>query len=267
MPETTPAIGVLISGRGSNLQALIDAIDQRKLPAAIAVVISNRPDAGGLDRARAAGIETLVIEHRHVPQPRRLRPGTRERIACASRVARLPGRVHALDRNATPRRVPKPDPQRPSVAAAFVSRRRCPAAGPRARCEVRWRHRSPRDGRTRWRSDRAAGDGPRSRRRHGRDVVSAHPDRGAPDLSGGRAHHARRRLERHRPPVATRADCRRTAITRRRESAGSVRGPCTPDSPGAARAGTRPRTALAGSSSTRSRIPTPRPATSPAPDR
>ena len=67
MPETTPAIGVLISGRGSNLQALIDAIDQGKLLAAIAVVIANRPGAGGLERARAAGIETLVIEHRAFP--------------------------------------------------------------------------------------------------------------------------------------------------------------------------------------------------------
>ena len=46
-------IGVLISGRGSNLQALIDAIAERPLAARIAVVISNRPDAGGLERARA----------------------------------------------------------------------------------------------------------------------------------------------------------------------------------------------------------------------
>ena len=67
MPESRPAIGVLISGRGSNLQALIDAIDQGKLLAAIAVVIANRPGAGGLERARAAGIETLVIEHRAFP--------------------------------------------------------------------------------------------------------------------------------------------------------------------------------------------------------
>jgi phosphoribosylglycinamide formyltransferase 1 len=57
-------IGVLISGRGSNLQALIDAIAEGRLAAQIAVVISNRPDAGGLARARSAGIETLVIEHR-----------------------------------------------------------------------------------------------------------------------------------------------------------------------------------------------------------
>jgi len=59
-----PAIGVLISGRGSNLQALIDAITDGTLDARIAVVISNRTDAGGLERARAAGIESLAIDHR-----------------------------------------------------------------------------------------------------------------------------------------------------------------------------------------------------------
>ena len=62
-----PAIGVLISGRGSNLQALIDAIDEGRLPARIAIVISNRVDARGLDRARAAGIETVVVDHRTFP--------------------------------------------------------------------------------------------------------------------------------------------------------------------------------------------------------
>lgn len=59
-----PSIGVLISGRGSNLQALIDAIADGRLAARIAVVISNRADAAGLDRARQAGIETLVMSHR-----------------------------------------------------------------------------------------------------------------------------------------------------------------------------------------------------------
>ena len=57
-------LGVLISGRGSNLQAIIDAIAESRLDATIALVISNRSDAPGLDRAAAAGIETLVIEHR-----------------------------------------------------------------------------------------------------------------------------------------------------------------------------------------------------------
>ena len=58
------AIGVLISGRGSNLQALIDAVQDGRLEAMISLVISNRAGAGGLRRAEAAGIETLVLDHR-----------------------------------------------------------------------------------------------------------------------------------------------------------------------------------------------------------
>jgi phosphoribosylglycinamide formyltransferase-1 len=57
-------IGILISGRGSNLQAIIDAIADARLQARIAVVISNRATAFGLERARAAGIETLAVDHR-----------------------------------------------------------------------------------------------------------------------------------------------------------------------------------------------------------
>jgi phosphoribosylglycinamide formyltransferase-1 len=60
-------LGVLISGRGSNLQALIDAIADGSLNASIAVVISNREDAAGLDRARAAGIEAICLSHRSWP--------------------------------------------------------------------------------------------------------------------------------------------------------------------------------------------------------
>ena len=57
-------LGVLISGRGSNLKAIIDAIEQRRLDASIAIVISNRAEAPGLEHARRAGIETLVIDHK-----------------------------------------------------------------------------------------------------------------------------------------------------------------------------------------------------------
>jgi phosphoribosylglycinamide formyltransferase-1 len=60
-------IAVLISGRGSNLQALIDAIADGRLQAEIAVVISNKADAFGLQRARAAGIPTLTVSHRDYP--------------------------------------------------------------------------------------------------------------------------------------------------------------------------------------------------------
>ena len=60
-------LGVLISGRGSNLQALIDAVGDGRLQATIAVVISNREDAQGLARARAAGIEAICISHKGWP--------------------------------------------------------------------------------------------------------------------------------------------------------------------------------------------------------
>jgi phosphoribosylglycinamide formyltransferase-1 len=57
-------IAVLISGRGSNLQSIIDAIASGKLDATIAVVISNRADAPGLARAREAAIEALHLDPR-----------------------------------------------------------------------------------------------------------------------------------------------------------------------------------------------------------
>jgi phosphoribosylglycinamide formyltransferase-1 len=60
-------LGVLISGRGTNLQSLIDAVRDRRLDATIAVVISNRADAAGLERARRAGIEAVVLNHRDWP--------------------------------------------------------------------------------------------------------------------------------------------------------------------------------------------------------
>ena len=57
-------VGVLISGRGSNLQALIDACADEDYPAEIVLVISNVPGAAGLERAEAAGIPTVVVDHK-----------------------------------------------------------------------------------------------------------------------------------------------------------------------------------------------------------
>ena len=56
-------IAVFISGRGSNLQALIETCQDPAVPAQIGLVISNRPGAQGLKRAAAAGIATAVIDH------------------------------------------------------------------------------------------------------------------------------------------------------------------------------------------------------------
>jgi len=61
---SAPVLGVLISGRGSNLQAIIDAIADGRLDARIGIVISNKAEVAGLERARRAGLETLVLPHR-----------------------------------------------------------------------------------------------------------------------------------------------------------------------------------------------------------
>ena len=71
MPRDAVALGVLASGRGSNLQAILDAIAVGRCPARVAVVVSDRPDARALDRARSAGVKAVFVDPR----------------ACADRVA------------------------------------------------------------------------------------------------------------------------------------------------------------------------------------
>lgn len=67
MPDSKLPVAILISGRGSNLQALIDSMNAGELPIDIRAVISSRWDAEGLTRARNAGIETHVIEYTDYP--------------------------------------------------------------------------------------------------------------------------------------------------------------------------------------------------------
>ena len=61
-----PNIVVLISGSGSNLQAILDACEAGEIPGRIAAVISNRPNAYGLQRARLAGVAAHVIDHTEI---------------------------------------------------------------------------------------------------------------------------------------------------------------------------------------------------------
>jgi len=60
----TPSIVILISGRGSNMISIVDAIHSGDLPVTVAAVISNRPDAAGLTFAQQAGIPTATINHK-----------------------------------------------------------------------------------------------------------------------------------------------------------------------------------------------------------
>jgi len=57
-------VGILISGRGSNMEAIVRASEERRVPAIVAIVISNEPQAPGLARAEAHGVETLVLDRR-----------------------------------------------------------------------------------------------------------------------------------------------------------------------------------------------------------
>ena len=61
------AAGALISGSGTNLQAIIDRIAARQLDCDLRLVVSNRPEAAGLARAEGAGVPTRVIDHRGFP--------------------------------------------------------------------------------------------------------------------------------------------------------------------------------------------------------
>jgi phosphoribosylglycinamide formyltransferase 1 len=67
---TKKRVAVLISDRGSNMMALIEAARAKDYPAEIVVVLSNLPDAAGLARARQAGVATVVIDHRPFDQDR-----------------------------------------------------------------------------------------------------------------------------------------------------------------------------------------------------
>ena len=64
---TRRRVAILISGRGSNMASLIEAARSPGFPAEIALVLSNRPDAAGLERAQEAGIATCVIDHKAHP--------------------------------------------------------------------------------------------------------------------------------------------------------------------------------------------------------
>lgn len=64
MADKSPRVVILISGRGSNMISIVNAVINDELPIKIAAVISNRPDAAGIDFAQRAGIDTAIIDHK-----------------------------------------------------------------------------------------------------------------------------------------------------------------------------------------------------------
>jgi phosphoribosylglycinamide formyltransferase-1 len=64
MTDKTPRVVILISGRGSNMLSILNAVNDGSSPIKIAAVISNRPDAAGIESAQQAGIDTAIIDHK-----------------------------------------------------------------------------------------------------------------------------------------------------------------------------------------------------------
>ena len=114
-------VAIFISGRGSNMEALLRAAAHEKHPAQIVAVLSNRPDAKGLAIARAYGIETIALDHKafadraafDMEADRHCRQRRVDLIACAG-FMRILGKDF-IDAEA------RPDPQHPSVAIAELS--------------------------------------------------------------------------------------------------------------------------------------------------
>lgn len=101
MNETAaPGLVVLVSGRGSNLQAILDAIRGGTLRADLRAVISNVPGAPALARARVAAVPTHVVDHRDYPDRARFDQALMHRIdACAPRLVALAGFMRILGKD------------------------------------------------------------------------------------------------------------------------------------------------------------------------
>jgi phosphoribosylglycinamide formyltransferase-1 len=88
---------ILISGRGSNMQAILDEAAAGRLPVEVRAVISNEPDAAGLERARAAGVATRVVCHRDFPTRAAFEEALAAAIdACAPDLVALAGFMRVL---------------------------------------------------------------------------------------------------------------------------------------------------------------------------
>ncbi len=174
-------IGVLASGTGTNLEAILEA----RLPV---VVVVGRPTvpsaAGGARRGRhigARGAHLIRRELRSVgvhPRGDRCPRGGRCR-------ARRDGRFHDHPRQALRRPVARTHPQHPPLAPALVPRRPRRARCPRGRREDHRLHGAHRDGRARRRADRGPDGRRRASRRHGRVVARASQGGRARALPGG----------------------------------------------------------------------------------
>ena len=142
-------IGVLISGRGSNMAALIEAAKARDYPAEIVLVVSNKAQAPGLSLARAEGVEALALSQKTYPDKDAFESAIDAELQGARRGNRLPRRLHAHSRAGLRRALARAAPQYPSFAVARVQGPSHARARARRRRARAWLHRTSRHPRTR----------------------------------------------------------------------------------------------------------------------
>ena len=126
-------VGILISGRGSNMMALVEAARAADYPAEIALVISNRPDAPGLQRAQSAGLKALAIDHKAFASREAFDDAIEAALTRGRRRPRLPRRLHAHPGRRLRRPLAGAPAQHPSLAAAVVQGPAPAQAGARRR--------------------------------------------------------------------------------------------------------------------------------------
>ena len=151
-------LGILLSGRGSNFEAIARNVQTGKIPAEIAVVIGNKQEASGLARAREMGLET-----RFIPSKGKEREAFDREVVAVLRefqvdLVCLAGFMRIL----SPYFVwefPQPDSEHPSRLAPFLSRRRRAAAGAGTRREIHRVHGAPGQRRHGHRAHRVPGGG------------------------------------------------------------------------------------------------------------
>ena len=158
MPATCDVV-VLLSGTGSNLQALIDSTRTGDSPARIAAVISNRSDAYGLQRARDAGIATRTLDHKAFEGREAFDSALIELIDTFNpKLVVLAGFMRILSADFVRHYAGRLLNIHPSPAAQ-VQRHAHPSARPRRGRQRAWLQRAFCDGGTRWRASGRTGSG------------------------------------------------------------------------------------------------------------
>ena len=166
------------------MTALIEAAAAKDYPAEIAVVVSNRPDAPGLARARAAGIATAIVDHAQFGADREaFERALDEELRNAADRSCLPRRIHAAFDAVVCNALERPDAQHPSVAAAAIQGASHPPPGARSRRETARRDRALRRAGDGCGADRGAGFRRGARRRHRTNARRARAGNRARDLS------------------------------------------------------------------------------------